>query len=89
MMYCVTQRITFALFTTIYKLLNLMIIFTPFVLSNLFSSQNLVSSIIVLLAGMSAMITALTTGTLAPSLVGLAITYALSVSLQFTTLLTA
>ncbi|XP_071784445.1 ATP-binding cassette sub-family C member 9-like isoform X2 [Asterias amurensis] len=41
---------------------------------------NLVSSIIVLLAGMSAMITALTTGTLAPSLVGLAITYALSLS---------
>ncbi len=33
-----------------------------------------------LLAGMSTMITALTTGTLQPSLVGLAITYALSIS---------
>ncbi|XP_033646525.1 ATP-binding cassette sub-family C member 9-like [Asterias rubens] len=41
---------------------------------------DLIGASIVLLAGMSTMITALTTGTLQPSLVGLAITYALSIS---------
>ncbi|XP_038067451.1 ATP-binding cassette sub-family C member 9-like [Patiria miniata] len=46
------------------------------------SKLDLIGALIVLIAGLTTMITALTTHTLTPSLVGLAITYALNISTQ-------
>ncbi|XP_022081112.1 ATP-binding cassette sub-family C member 8-like isoform X2 [Acanthaster planci] len=46
------------------------------------SKLDLIGAIIVLIAGLTTMITALTTNSLSPSLVGLAITYALNIATQ-------